>query len=74
MRRIILARCSRLAALSPTPRVNLTRYHGMFARNINHRALVSSKSLNVRFEVTGTSSVFASFLSAVGRTTKPLPR
>ena len=32
---------SRLAALAPKPRVNLTRYHGVFAPNSQHRALVT---------------------------------
>lgn len=32
---------ARLAALVPPPRVNLTRYHGMFAPNSHHRALVT---------------------------------
>ncbi len=32
---------ARLAALVPRPRVNLTRYHGVFAPNSTHRALVS---------------------------------
>jgi hypothetical protein len=31
----------RLAALVPRPRVNLTRYHGVFAPNSAHRALVT---------------------------------
>ena len=30
---------ARLAALVPRPRVNLTRYHGVFAPNSAHRAL-----------------------------------
>jgi hypothetical protein len=30
-----------LAALVPKPRVNLTRYHGVFAPNSQHRALVT---------------------------------
>jgi hypothetical protein len=30
-----------LAALVPRPRVNLTRYHGVFAPNSAHRALVA---------------------------------
>ena len=29
------------AALVPKPRVNLTRFHGAFARNSKHRALVA---------------------------------
>ena len=33
---------SRLAALVPKPRVNLTRYHGVFAPNGRHRALVTA--------------------------------
>jgi hypothetical protein len=32
---------ARLAALVPPPRVNLTRYHGVFAPNSQHRALVT---------------------------------
>jgi len=32
---------ARLAALVPKPRVNLTRFHGVFAPNSNHRALVT---------------------------------
>ena len=30
-----------LAAVAPKPRVNLRRYHGVFARNSQHRALVT---------------------------------
>ena len=32
---------ARLAALVAKPRVNLTRYHGLFAPNSHHRALVT---------------------------------
>jgi hypothetical protein len=32
---------ARLAALVPRPRVNLTRFHGVFAPNSRHRALVT---------------------------------
>ena len=32
---------SRLVALVPKPRVNLTRFHGIFAPNSNYRALVT---------------------------------
>ena len=32
---------ARLAALVPKPRVNLTRFHGVFASNSKHRALIS---------------------------------
>jgi len=32
---------SRLVALVPKPRVNLTRYHGIFAPNSSHRARVT---------------------------------
>ena len=32
---------ARLAALVPKPRVNLTRFHGVFAPNSKHRALVT---------------------------------
>ena len=32
---------ARLAALVPSPRVNLTRFHGVFAPNSKHRALVT---------------------------------
>ena len=33
---------ARFAALIPKPRVNLTRFHGVFAPNSNHRALITS--------------------------------
>jgi hypothetical protein len=32
---------ARLAALVPKPRVNLTRFHGVFAPNSRHRALIT---------------------------------
>ena len=32
---------ARLAALIPRPRANLTRFHGVFAPNSKHRALVT---------------------------------
>jgi hypothetical protein len=32
---------AKLAALVPKPRVNLTRFHGVFASNSKHRALVT---------------------------------
>jgi len=32
---------AKLAALVPLPRVNLTRFHGVFAPNSKHRALVT---------------------------------
>ncbi len=32
---------ARLAALTPKPRVNLTRFHGVFAPNSKHRALIT---------------------------------
>lgn len=32
---------ARLAALAPTPRVSLTRFHGVFAPNNKHRAWVT---------------------------------
>ena len=32
---------SRLVALVPKPRVNLTRFHGVFAPNSNYRSLVT---------------------------------
>ncbi len=32
---------ARLAALVPNPKVNLTRFHGVFAPNSQHRALVT---------------------------------
>ena len=35
-----LAFIARLAALVPRPRVNLTRYHGVFAPNFKHRKLI----------------------------------
>jgi hypothetical protein len=34
----------------PKPRVNLTRFHGVFAPNSKHRVSVHSDSLNVRFK------------------------
>jgi len=36
-----VAQLARLAALVPEPRVNLTRYHGVFAPNSAHRAQVT---------------------------------
>jgi hypothetical protein len=38
---------SRLAALVPKPRVNLTRYHGVFAPNSQHRAWVRTGQTNL---------------------------
>ena len=35
------AAIAKLAALVPRPRVNLTRYHGVFAPNSKHRAIVT---------------------------------
>lgn len=35
------AATTKLAALVPKPRVNLTRFHGVFAPNSKHRALVT---------------------------------
>jgi len=35
------AAIARLAALVPKPRVNLTRFHGVFAPNSKHRVLVT---------------------------------
>ncbi len=32
---------ARLAVLVPKPRVNLTRFHGVFAPNSKHRALIT---------------------------------
>jgi len=32
---------ARLAALAPKPRANLTRFHGVFAPNSKHRALIT---------------------------------
>jgi len=37
---------SRLAALVPKPRVNLTRFHGVFAPNSKHRALITPSGVN----------------------------
>lgn len=37
----LLDSIARLAALVPKPRVNLTRYHGVFAPNSKHRARVT---------------------------------
>ena len=36
---------ARLAALVPTPRVNLTRYHGVFAPNHRLREQVAAQAL-----------------------------
>jgi hypothetical protein len=46
---------ARLAALVPKPRANLTRFHGVFAPNSKHRALVtpSKRGKSVRREITG---------------------
>jgi hypothetical protein len=52
---------ARLAALVPKLRVNLTRFHGVFVPNSKHRAMVPSRNLNVRFEVTGTPFSYACF-------------
>jgi len=41
---------ARLAALVPKPRVNLTRFHGLFAPNSKHHTLLHSDNLNVRFQ------------------------
>ena len=35
---------SKLAALVPSPRVNLTRFHGIFAPNSHHRAVIINKA------------------------------
>ena len=35
---------SKLAALVPSPRVNLTRFHGVFAPNSKHRAAIVIKT------------------------------
>jgi hypothetical protein len=39
---------ARLAALVPKPRVNLTRFHGVFAPNSKHRAAVTRKGNKTR--------------------------
>lgn len=39
---------ARLAALVPKPRVNLTRFHGVFAPNSKHRKLVTSDKKEVK--------------------------
>jgi len=47
------ATISRLVALVPKPRINLTRFHGMFAPNSKYRALVTpvlNGNLGVPFE------------------------
>ena len=47
---------ARLAALVPRPRVNLTRYHGVFAPNSPHRGLVTK----------AVGTVYCSLLAAFG--------
>ena len=46
---------ARLAALTPRPRANLTRFHGIFALNSKHQALVtpSKWGKSARRELTG---------------------
>jgi hypothetical protein len=46
---------ARLAALIPRPRANLTRFHGVFAPNSKHRALVtpSKRSKNTHCRING---------------------
>ena len=51
---------ARLAALVPRPRVNLTRYHGVFAFNISWRGAISSARSNSRNSIIGKQ--FGSFL------------
>ena len=38
---------ARLAALVPKPRVNLTRFHGIFAPNSRHRVTVTPRRGNI---------------------------
>lgn len=47
---------ARLAALVPKPRVNLTRFHGVFAPNSKHRALVTpaKRGKKKRYELSAT--------------------
>lgn len=47
---------ARLAALVPQPRVNLTRFHGVFAPNSQWRALVTPAKRGSRRRSTGTKS------------------
>ena len=51
---------ARLAALVPKPRVNLTRFHGVFAPNSKHRARVTpgkrGKGANPKVSVEGQES------------------
>jgi hypothetical protein len=44
---------ARLAALVPKPRVNLTRFHGVFAPNSKHRALVTPSKRGRGSKATG---------------------
>ena len=44
---------ARLAALIPKPRVNLTRFHGVFAPNSKHRALITPAGRGKGRETTG---------------------
>lgn len=45
---------ARLAALVPKPRVNLTRFHGVFAPNSKHRALVTPAKRGKGNKATGS--------------------
>ncbi len=46
---------ARLAALIPRPRANLTRFHGVFAPNSKHRALItpSKRGKSVKRQIDG---------------------
>jgi hypothetical protein len=41
MMRVLVLTIAKLAALVPKPRVNLTRFHGVFAPNSKHRVAVT---------------------------------
>ena len=47
---------ARLSALVPKPRVNLTRFHGVFAPHSKHRALVTPAGRGMGKAVRGTRS------------------
>lgn len=57
---------ARLAAPVPKPRVRLTRFHGVLARNSKRGVLAKSGGLKVCFETIGPTCEFACSFSALG--------
>jgi hypothetical protein len=45
-----------LATLIPKPRINITRFHGVFAPNSNHRALITPTGSATTWPPTGNAS------------------